>query len=79
MEISLDYLMQDGVASVDGELLTIADLMGNMDMALSPEDILMAEEEQDLLDMMQAVEDEPESVAPDSDSAVQSFINSFNF
>lgn len=78
MEISLDYLMQDGVCSIDGDLLTVSDLMGCMDMALSPEEILMAEEEQDLLDMMQ-VQDEQESAATDSSSAVTSFIESFNF
>lgn len=79
MEISLEYLMQDGVCSVDGDLLTVSDLMGCMDMALSPEEILMAEEEQDLLDMMQVSQDESESAATDSDSQVASFINSFNF
>ena len=79
MEISLDYLMQDGVASIDGDLLTVADLMGHMDTAQSPEEILMAQEEVDLLDIMQVSQDESESAASDLDSQVNSFLESFNF
>ena len=73
-EISLDSIMQNGIATVDGVEYTIADVMGALGSTMSPEDILIMEEEGNLLDMMGLDAPEPATTGSESGSdAFESF------
>lgn len=77
--ISLEHLLQHGVASLDGDIYNIEDVMAFLGASMSPEDILIMEEEGNLLDMMGVTEEEEEcSESAATDSELGSFATLFS-
>ena len=73
-EISYESILNDGVASIDGDTYSIEDVMSALGSAMSPEDILIMEEEGNLLDMMGLDAPEPATTGSESGSdAFESF------